>query len=114
MHRPELQECMLAFVQIFDQKLTPGSHSDYSGLPVLKAVMSPKEELNGGLFRFWIYGSVTPGEEIHPFLFINGGAATLSTPTPGVALIQDAVTQRQIQALEHGGNFIRCLLAITF
>lgn len=104
---------MGALVHVLGRVLTPGPHSDYSGLPILKAAMSPKEELNGGLFRFWVYGGGTPGGETRPFLFINAGTATLSSPTPGTALIKDAVTQRRIQVLGHEGNFICCLPVIT-
>ena len=39
-----------------------------------------------------------------PFLFINGGAATLSSSAPAAAaMVRDTVIQREIQSLEHTG-----------
>ena len=43
-------------------------------------------------------------EDSFPFLFVNGGAAILSSSTAGIAVIRDAITQREIQLLEHAGN----------
>jgi hypothetical protein len=50
---------------------------------------------------FWIHGGPSADDETFPFLFINGGAATLSGSTAGAAVVRDSVTQREIQLLEH-------------
>ena len=42
------------------------------------------------------------GDE-RPFLFINEGAAVLSTSAFGTAVIKDLITQREIQVLKHTG-----------
>ena len=83
------------------------NYSDYSGLPLLKAITTANEDEIHQLTRFWIYGSASPDGETYPFLFINGGAATLSSSGVGTAIIRDTVTQREIQLLKHTG--IRCL-----
>jgi hypothetical protein len=77
-------------------------HSDYSGLPILKAITSASEDEIDRLTRFWIYGSAPRADgDTFPFLFINGGAATLSGSAIGAAMVRDAITQREIQLLEH-------------
>jgi len=78
---------------------TNAANSDYTGLPVLKAITSASEEDVHGLTRCWIYGH----DGSFPFLFINGGTATISGTGFGAAVIRDAVTQRQVQMLEHTG-----------
>lgn len=95
---------------ILESILTSRLYSDYSGLPILRTALSSDEELTSGLWRFWIYGCES-GPQVgdahtHPFLFINGGAATLSTTSSGAALIKNGVTQRSTQLLEHEGNSI--------
>jgi hypothetical protein len=77
---------------------------DYSGLPLLKAITSANEEEIQRLTRVWVHGNASEtGEGSFPFLFINGGAATLSGSTIGTATIRDTVTHREIQLLEHTG-----------
>jgi hypothetical protein len=67
-------------------------------MPLLTAITSAIDEDVNQLSRCWING--INGE---PFLFINGGAATLSSTGTGMAIIKDAVTQREIQLLDHPG-----------
>jgi hypothetical protein len=82
--------------------------SDYSGLPLLKAITSASEDEIHRLTRFWVYGSASQADgSTFPFLFINGGVATLSGSTVGAAVVRDTITQREIQRLEHTG--IYCL-----
>lgn len=85
--------------------------SDYSGLPLLEAITSASDEGTHRLTRFWVYGNApqADGEEL-PFLFINGGAATLSASTFGAAIVRDTITQREIQLLEHTGICRLCFL----
>ena len=86
------------------------SHSDYSGLPLLRAISSKNGQPIHGFSQFWIYGSNHhEDEDGFPFLFIDGGARTLSGSTNGSAVIRDTVTQRQIQFLEHDGDFPHAL-----
>ena len=75
------------------------ANSDYTGLPVLKAITSASEEDDNHLTRCWIYGH----DDSFPFLFINGGTATISGTALGAAVIRDAVTQREVQILKHTG-----------
>lgn len=80
---------------------------DYSGLSILRAVLSSDGEPIRGFGQFWIYGSggvPQVGGDTSPFLFINGGAATLSGALSGMASIEDVVTRRQIQSLKHEGD----------
>ena len=73
---------------------------------MLKAITSANEEEINNLTHCWIYGNAfRPGEDAHPFLFINGGAATLSSTALGTAVIRDTVTQREIQQLKHTGIY---------
>lgn len=79
--------------------------SDYSGFPLLRAISSESGQKFDGFSRFWIHGnSYQDDGDSFPFLFINGGARTLSGSTNGSAVIRDTVTQRQIQLLEHNGD----------
>ena len=85
--------------------LIPPAHSDYSGLPLLRAISSENGQAIHGFARFWIHGNGHQDDEAgFPFLFINGGTKTLSGSTNGSAVIRDTVTQRQIQLLEHDGD----------
>ena len=78
-------------------------HSDYSGLSFLKAITSASED-EIQLTRVWVHGSGSEADEgAFPFLFINGGAATLSGLARGAAVVRDVVTHRNIQLLEHTG-----------
>lgn len=80
-------------------------HRDYSGLPLLKVITSANEEEVHRLKRVWVYGNASEtGGGNFPFLFINGGAATLSGSPFGIAIICDTITHRQIQLLEHAGD----------
>ena len=80
--------------------------SEYSGLPVLKAITSANEQGIHQLARCWIYSSeFQSGGNEYPFLFINEGAATLSTSARGVAVIKDSITRRKIQLLNHSGIY---------
>lgn len=84
-----------------------GLYSDYSGFPILCAAFS-SDESTSDLSRFWIDGcgsgpQVRDDTHAHPFLFINGGASTLSTSL-GTVSIKNAVTQRLTQSLGHDGN----------
>lgn len=68
-----------------------------------------EEELISSTRQFWICndGEVSEvGGNAHTdlFLFINGGAGTLSTSSPGSTSIKNAVTQRLTQLLEHDGD----------
>ena len=63
------------------------------------AVTSASEDEIHRLTRSWVYGGDT-----FPFLFINGGAETLSGSELGAAIIRDVITQREIQLLEHTSN----------
>ena len=85
--------------------------SDYSGLPILKTITSASGEGIHQLTRFWVHGntSQTDGDGF-PFLFINGGAETLSGSTDGAAIVRDTVTQREIQSLDHTGICSLCFL----
>ncbi|KAF9781587.1 hypothetical protein BJ322DRAFT_1022987 [Thelephora terrestris] len=83
---------------------------DCTGLPVLKAITSASEEEVHQLNRCWIYGD----NHMSPFLFINGGAATLSSSTTGAAIIRDTVTQREIQSLEHTGTTDHHVTAMSY
>lgn len=77
---------------------------DYSGLPLLKAITSADEDEINQFTRCWIHGGTFGlGDKVYPFLFINGGAATLSSTALGAAVVRDAVTQREVQVLEHTG-----------
>ncbi|KAF9642840.1 hypothetical protein BDM02DRAFT_3132825 [Thelephora ganbajun] len=77
-------------------------HSDYSGLPLLKAITSASEDEIQRLTRFWVYGSASQADsDTFPFLFINGGVATLSGSASGVAMVKDTITQREMQLLDH-------------
>ena len=78
--------------------------SDYPCLPLLKAITSASEGELHRLTRFWVYGdgSQTDGGSF-PFLFINGGAATLSGSTLSAVIVKDTITQRKIQLLNHTG-----------
>ena len=59
------------------------------------------------LTRCWNHGSATHiGGDILPFLFINGGVETLSGSDLGVAIVRDAITQRETQLLEHSSIFV--------
>lgn len=52
----------------------------------------------------WVYGNVSQtNDDCFPFLFINGGVATLSGSALGAAIVRDTVTQREMQFLEHTG-----------
>ena len=80
--------------------------SDYSGLPVLKAITSASERGIHQLARCWIYSNeFQSGSDEYPFLFVNDGAATLSSSALGVAVIKDSVTRRKIQVLNHAGIY---------
>lgn len=83
--------------------------SDCSGLALLKAITSANDEEIHRLARFWVYSDEpqADGDEF-PFLFINGGAATLSGSTLGAAIVRDTVTRRKIQILEHTGIYRLC------
>ena len=71
----------------------------------MKAIISASEEEIQRLTRIWVYGSgFQTDNDGFPFLFINGGAATLSGSALGIAMIKDTVTQREIQSLEHAGT----------
>lgn len=63
------------------------------------AITSASENEIHRLTRSWVYGGDT-----FPFLFVNGGAETLSGSELGAAILRDAITQREIQLLEHTGN----------
>ena len=79
--------------------------SDYSGLPLLKAITSASEDEINWLTRVWVYDSPSKVDKnIFPFLFINGGAATLSGSPSGAAVVKDTVTQQIIQQLQHTGT----------
>ena len=81
--------------------------SEYSGLPVLKAITSANEQAIHQLARCWIYSSEFQSDgDGYPFLFINDGAATLSTSAHGVAVIKDSITRRKIQLLNHSGIYL--------
>ena len=81
--------------------------SDYSGLQLLKVITSASEGELHRLTRFWVYGNASQTDDNNfPFLFINGGAATLSGSL-SAAIVKDTITQRKIQLLNHTG--IRCL-----
>ena len=70
--------------------------------------MSANEDDVHQLTRCWVYGSAThAGGDTLPFLFINGGVGTLSGSELGVAIVRDAITQRETQLLEH--TSISCL-----
>lgn len=89
---------------LFDHSLINRRLSDYSGLPVLKAITSASEDEIHRLTRFWVYGSTSQADgDTFPFLFINGGAATLSGSVLGAAIVRDTITQREIQLLGHTG-----------
>jgi len=89
---------------------------------LLKAITSASGEVVHRLSRVWIYGN-TPqaGGDEFPFLFIDGGVATLSGSALGIAIIRDAITRREIQLLEHTGiyrlffskHFLTLVLAIA-
>jgi len=74
---------------------------DYSGLPILQAIASENGFTDQQLARFWVYDGTSTTDECLPYLFINGGTATLSGSMTGVAKIRDTVTKREIQSLEH-------------
>lgn len=78
------------------------THRDYTGLPLLKAIASMRDEGVHQLTRCWIYG-YSPK---FPYIFINGGTATLSSTAVGTAIIRDTITQREIQSLKHTGFII--------
>ena len=65
----------------------------------MKAITSASEEELHNLSRCWIYGH----DDSFPFLFIHGGAATVSGTALGGAVIRDAVTQQEVQLLRHTG-----------
>jgi hypothetical protein len=72
---------------------------------LLKVITSANEEEIHGLARVWVYGNPSEtGGGSFPFIFVNGGAATLSGSPFGVAIIRDTVTHREIQQLEHTGT----------
>jgi hypothetical protein len=75
--------------------------SDYSGLPLMKAITSASDDEIHQLTHFWVYGSASVDGGTFPFLFINGGVATLSGSALGAAIVRDTITQREIQLLEH-------------
>ncbi|KAF9790741.1 hypothetical protein BJ322DRAFT_1104389 [Thelephora terrestris] len=88
---------------------------DYSGLSLLKVITSANEEEIHRLTRVWVYGhaSETDGGSF-PFLFINGGAATLSGSSIGAAIIRDTVTHRENQLLEHTAIVNRAVSVIAY
>lgn len=57
------------------------------------------------LSRVWVHGVGYEADgDVFPFLFVNGGAATLSASTHGAAILRDTITRREIQLLEHTGT----------
>lgn len=101
------RKCRPAFL-IFDHLLISQRHSDYSGLPLLTAITSASGDEIHQLTRLRVYGSTSQVDGYtFPFIFINGGAATLSGSSFGAAVVRDTITQREIQLLEHTG--ICCL-----
>jgi len=95
-------ECTLP---AFDRLLISQRHSDYSGFPLLKAITSASGDETHQFTHFWIHGTPSPtdGKPL-PFLFVNGGAATLSGSVAGAAVVRDSVIQREIQLLKHTDN----------
>lgn len=63
------------------------------------AIASASEDEIHRLTHSWVYGS----SDTYPFLLINRGAATLSGSDFGAAILRDAITQREIQLLDHTG-----------
>jgi len=77
----------------------------------LKAITSASEDEVHRLTRIWVYGSTSQADGGgFPFLFINGGAATLSGSAFGSAIVKDTITQREIQTLRHTGVYVCCFL----
>lgn len=83
--------------------------SDYSGLPLLKAIMSADKDETHQFKHLWVHSgaSQADGDDV-PFLFINDGVATLSGCALGGVIIRDAITQREVQQLVH-----TCILAFV-
>lgn len=82
--------------------IKPTNISDHSGLPVLKALTSTSDNEIHRLARLWVYGDAHQVDsDRFSFLFIDGGAATLSSSALGHAVVRDAITRREIQLLEH-------------
>ena len=68
----------------------------------MTAIASANDSEIHQLARFWVYGRASEADGgTFPFVFINGGVATLSGCALGAAIIRDTVTQREIQRLEH-------------
>lgn len=71
----------------------------------MKAIASEGEDKINRLSRVWVHGSgYEVDDDTLPFLFINGGAATLSTSARGTAILRDTATRRKLQLLEHTGT----------
>ena len=80
------------------------NNREYSGLSLLRAITTANEQEVYQLARVWVHGIASgKGSDSLPFLFINGGAATVSGSALGVAVIRDTVTNREVQLLKHTG-----------